>query len=180
MKELFGLFAQIAVSRKGPQDLPASSLVLALTVFGYWFVRYVVSHVLPPTLHWKLHLLVDVVFTLAWYAMLMRTAGRPERFIQTATAFFGFGLLLFPLWTVAIHYSWTLPEKHVLYGPVVILALAIAIWIIRAGSYILKAALELPLAACVLLMILQIFTGDLLMRAVTPTSSAAKYTQPST
>jgi len=168
MKELFGLFAQIAVSRKGPQDLPASSLVLALTVFGYWLVRYAVSSVLPPPPHWRLHLAVDVIFTLVWYAMLMRTAGRPERFVQTATAFFGFGLLLFPLWTVAIHFSWTLPEKHVLYVPAALLALAIAIWVIRAGSYVLKAALELPLAACVLLMILQVFTGDLLMAAVTP------------
>jgi len=76
--------------------------------------------------------------------------------------------LLFPLWTVAIHFSWTLPEKHVLYVPAALLALAIAIWVIRAGSYVLKAALELPLAACVLLMILQVFTGDLLMAAVTP------------
>jgi hypothetical protein len=168
MKELFGLFAQIAVSRKGPQDLPASSLVLALTVLGYWLVGYVAGRVLPPTVHWRLHLVIDIVFTLLWYALLLRSARRPERFVQTATAFFGVSSLLLPVWNVAIHYSLVLPKEHALYNPVVFCALAIAIWVIRAGSYILKAALELPFAACVLLMILQIFTGDLLMQAFTP------------
>jgi hypothetical protein len=168
MKELFRLFAQIALSRKGPQDLPASYVVLGLTVLGYWVVRYVISSIMPPTDHWRLHLLVEVVFTLVWYAVLLRTVGKPERFVQTATAIFGSWLLLAPPWVVAIHFSQTLPEKHVLYAPMVIIALAIAIWIIRASSYVLKHALELPIAACVLLTILQTFTGELLMRAISP------------
>ena len=50
----------------------------------------------------------------------------------------------------------------------VLIALAMAIWIIRASSYVLKHALEMPIAACVLLTILQTFTGELLMRAVSP------------
>ncbi len=43
MKELVQLFGQIAMSRKGPQDLPASGLVLALTVVSYAAVRVIVS-----------------------------------------------------------------------------------------------------------------------------------------
>jgi hypothetical protein len=168
MKELVQLFGQIAMSRKGPQDLPASWLVLALTVVGYAAVRFIVSSVLPPTAYWRLHLVVEIVYTLIWYAMLLRTVGKSERFLQTATAIFGFGLLLSPPWVVAIHYSQVLSEKHPLYAPVAILALALIIWIIRAGSYVLKAALEIPIAACVLLTILQMLAGDLLLRAVTP------------
>jgi hypothetical protein len=168
MKELFRLFAQIAVSRKGPQDLPASRFVLALTIFGYLLIRYAVSMATPPTPNWQLHLLVEVVFTLAWYALLLRAVGRPERFVQTATAVFGSWVVLAPGWVIAIHFSQTLPEKHALYGPTVIFALALAILIIRASSYVLKHALELPIAACVLLTLLQTFTGELLMRAVSP------------
>ena len=48
MKELLALFAQIAVSRKGPQDLPASWLLLVLTVAGYGIIRFLVSSVMPP------------------------------------------------------------------------------------------------------------------------------------
>ena len=174
MKELFGLFAQIAISRKGPQDLPASYVLLALTVIGYWVVRYVVSSLAPPAEHWRMHLLVQVVFTLAWYAVLLRAAGKPERFMQTATAIFGAGLLLQPPGVIAMHFWQELPEQHVLYAPMAILALAIAIWIIRAGSYVLKHALELPILACVILTILQTFTGEMLMRAVAPPSTVTQ------
>jgi uncharacterized membrane protein YbaN (DUF454 family) len=168
MKELFGLFAQIAISRKGPQDLPASYLLLALTVIGYWVIRYLVSAAMPPTEHWRLHLLVEVVFSLVWYAVLLRVVGKPERFMQTATAIFGSWLLLHPPWDIIVHFWQGLPQQHALYRPLAILALAIAIWIIRAGSYVLKHALELPILACVILTILQTFTGEMLMRAVSP------------
>lgn len=168
MKELFGLFFEIAMSRKGPQDLPASAVLLLLTVLGNWFVRFLVCLVAPPTPQWRLHLVIEIVFTLLWFAILLRAVGRPERFLQTATAMFGYGLLLFPPWTVAIHFSQRLQIDHVMYLPVALIALALAIWIIRAASFVLKAALELPIVACVLLTILQIFTGELLMQAVSP------------
>ena len=35
MKELIQLFTQIALLRRGPQDLPASLLLLTLTMIGY-------------------------------------------------------------------------------------------------------------------------------------------------
>src|SRR5687767_7948962 len=67
MKELLALFAQIAVSRKGPQDLPASYLLLVLTVAGYGLIRFAVSSVMPPVDQWRTHLLIEIAFTLAWY-----------------------------------------------------------------------------------------------------------------
>jgi hypothetical protein len=168
MKELFGLFAQIAISRKGPQDLPASYLLLALTVAGYWVLRYAVSVPLPPAHHWRMHLAIEIVFTLAWYAVLLRSLGRPERFLQAMSAMFGAWLVMAVPWVAAIHFSQTLPKEHLMYRPSMILALVVAIWIIRAFSYVLKHALELPIAACVLLALVQIFTGEMLMKAFTP------------
>ena len=171
MKELFGLFAQIAISRKGPQDLPASYVLLALTVLGYWVLRYAVSLAAPPAEHWRTHLLVQVVFTLVWYAVLLRAVGKPERFVQTATAIFGAQLLLDPPGVIAVHLWQELPEEHALFVPMAFVVLVIAIWVIRMGSYVLKHALELPLLACVILTILQTFTGEMLVRAVSPPPS---------
>jgi hypothetical protein len=173
MKELVQLFGQIAMSRKGPQDLPASWLVLALTLIGYAIVRAIVSWGLPPTAYWQRHLIVEIIFSLLWYGTLLRTVGKPERFLQTMTAMFGFSLLLFPPWIAAIHYSQVLSDKHPLYTPVALLALVLIVWIIRAASYVLKAALELPIAACVLLTILQFLASDLLLRAITPCEAPA-------
>src|SRR3979411_2972669 len=76
MRELIQLFAQIAMLRRGPQDLPASTLLLALTVIGYLGVNLVVSSVLPPVKGRAAPKLVDTLFTLAWYVALLRLVGR--------------------------------------------------------------------------------------------------------
>ena len=96
MTELLRLFGEIALSRKGPQDLPASPLLLALTVAAYAVVAFGVNLLLSPAESWRLQLLVEVAFTLAWYAVLLRAFGKPERFLQTATAMFGYQLVLAP------------------------------------------------------------------------------------
>src|SRR5205823_7466308 len=85
MKQLIQLFAQIALLRRGPQDLPASTLLLALTVSAYLAVNLVVSSVLPPVKSWPAQVLVDTLFTLAWYVALLKLVGRSERILQTAT-----------------------------------------------------------------------------------------------
>src|SRR5437879_246882 len=97
MKELIQLFAQIALLRRGPQDLPASTRLLALTVSAYLGVNLVVSSVLPPVKSWPAQVLVDTLFTLAWYVALLKLAGRAERVLQAATAVFGLQGLLSPL-----------------------------------------------------------------------------------
>ena len=98
MKELIQLYTQIALLRRGPQDLPASMLLLALTVVGYFAVNCLVSTVLPPLPgSWLAQLLVDVAFTFAWYVLLLKFAGKPERFLQTTTAVFGFQAVLSPM-----------------------------------------------------------------------------------
>src|SRR5204863_247710 len=79
------------------QDLPASTLLLALTVSAYLGVNLVVSSVLPPVKSWPAQVLVDTLFTLAWYVALLKLAGRSERILQTATAVFGLQGLLSPL-----------------------------------------------------------------------------------
>ena len=97
MSEFIRLYTQIALLRRGPQDLPASRLLLVLTVAGYLAVNFVVSGVLPPGGRWLETLLVATLFTLLWYLLLLRLAGRPERTLQTTTAVFGFQAVLTPL-----------------------------------------------------------------------------------
>jgi len=178
MKELVQLFTQIALSRKGPQDLPASSVLLAGTVVAYLLVNYIVSLVLPPITPWRLHLFADIAFTVLWYAALLRAFGKPERFMQTTTAMFGYQLVLAPLWIVAIYLSRQYTADTLLQFPAAVIGLAIAIWIIRAGGHVLKAALELPMAACVVLIILQILAGQLVLIALTPDDPLATTTAP--
>jgi hypothetical protein len=174
MMDLLRLYGQIATLRKGPQDVPGTQTVLVLTVAGYLLVNLVVTLVLPQVPGpWIIHLGIDVVFTLLWYVVLLRAAGRPERFLQTASAVFGYQAVLSPLW---IGTGWLIrrfqDDVNWLF-PVTLLGLVLVVWMISANAQILKAALEWSTAACVGLVILQIIVGQALILTLFPVPAAA-------
>jgi hypothetical protein len=168
MSEFIRLYTQIALLRRGPQDLPASRLLLALTVAGYFAVSFLASSVLPPEDHWREDLLVETPFTLLWYVVLLRLAGRPERTLQTTTAVFGFQTVLAPLvvscgWLVrrfSEDSPWQLPAYCAL--------LLLFAWVVAANSQIVKAALEWSATSSVVLVILENVAGWLLQSALFP------------
>jgi hypothetical protein len=171
MREVIRLYVQIALLRRGPQDLPVSRLLLILTVCGYAAVNALVNGLLPPSSGWPAQLAIDVLFTLAWYAALLQLTGRSERFLQTATAVFGFQSVLSPL---LIGSEWLMRrfgQDTTWQLPIAVASLALVIWLIAATSHVVKAALDWSSATSVALVILQIVAGQLLLLAVLPASS---------
>jgi len=166
MREVIGLFVQIALLRRGPQDLPASILLLLLTLAGYVAVNALVSSVLPVTADWPAQLAVEVLFTLGWYAGLLRLVGRRERFLQTATGVFGLRTLIAPAVTACAWLSRRFEHDGTWQLPIAVGGLALVIWLIAANSHVVKAALEWSSAASVALVILQIVSGQLLLFAL--------------
>jgi hypothetical protein len=164
MMELVRLFVQIALMRKGPQDLPVSAALLAATVAGYFIINCLVSIALPPIPGpWLGHLVVDVVFTFVWYALLLKLLRRPERFVQTTTAVFGYQTVLSPIWIAAVWLVRQFVDDDTFRFPITMLGIAIVVWLVSANAYVLKAALEWKLPACVALVILQILAGQILL-----------------
>ncbi len=89
------VFLDIVLWRRGPQDLPASVLLLVLVTALY----VAVSVVQLLMLHevggvWFVFVLLDPVLLLGGTWLLLRLFGHPERFLQTATAVLGTGALL--------------------------------------------------------------------------------------
>jgi hypothetical protein len=166
MKDLVRLFVQIALLRRGPQDLPASLLLLALTVLGYLCVNFLLSSVLPPDPHWRGPLLVDTVFMLLWYVGLLGLLGRPERILQTTTAVFGFQAVLSPLLIASEWLMRRVGDDTTWQVPVTCVGLLLLAWLIAANSHILKAALEWSGSASVALVILQMVVGWLVVSAM--------------
>jgi hypothetical protein len=164
MTELLRLFTQIALMRKGPQDLPASPVLLALTIAGYFGVHVVVGTVLPPIQGpWINHLLLDIVFTFFWYALLLYVVKKPERFLQTSTAVYGYQCVLSPLLVAAFGLQRRFDQESIWQFPLSLISLALFIWIVAANSHIVKAALDWSMAPSVALVILQTLAGELLV-----------------
>jgi hypothetical protein len=162
MREVLKLFAQILLLRRGPQDLPASGLLLMLTVAGYVGVNCLFSIVFPPARDWPTLLLVDVGFLLLWNALLLKLAGRPERTVQTTTAVFGYQLLLAPL---LVTLQWLAQRFHgdpTWEGPLVFAGLLLLVWLVAANSRIVSAALEWSITASVALVIVQTLAEEML------------------
>ncbi len=155
MKEILRLFVQIALLRRGPQDLPASLLLLVLTVIGYLGVNLMVGSAVLRDYHWRGLLLADAVFMLLWYIGLLSLAGRPERILQTLTAIFGFQGVLSPL---QIASEWLIRRFHedaAWQVPLSCVWLLVFAWLIAANSHIVKAALECSSSTSIVLVILQ-------------------------
>jgi hypothetical protein len=172
MKDIIRLFTEIALLRRGPQDLPASTLLLVLAIIGYLCVNFVVSSVLPPDEHWQGPLLVDALFTLVWYVALLRLLGRPERMLQTVSAVFGLQAVLSPLLIASTWLMRRVGEDAAWQLPVTCAGLLLLGWLIAANSQVVKAALEWPGAASVALVILQMIAAWLLVFALFPPARA--------
>jgi drug/metabolite transporter (DMT)-like permease len=171
MRELLRLFTQIAVLRKGPQDLPVSMLLLALTLCAYLGVNFLITSALPGNTHWPDErwqglLLLEALFTMTWYVVLLKIVGRPERALQTLTALFGLGAVLSPLLIAAQWLLRRFGEDATWSAPVVCLFLVMVAWLIAANSHVVKAALEWSTSASVALVILQMLASTLVLVTV--------------
>jgi hypothetical protein len=169
MTDLARLYADIALLRRGPQDVPASPLLLALTIIAYCLVNLVVNWALPPPSDpWFPVLLIDVLFTLAWYTALLSVFRRRERVLQTTTAVFGYRAVLAPLW---IGSEWLIRRFGTVESwqlPLAVGYTAVVVWMIAANSRVLKAALEWAMLPCVAVVLLEIIAGGLLAWAIVP------------
>ena len=169
MTDLARLYAQIALLKRGPQDLPASTRLLAITVLGYFTINLVVSLALPgDSGPWLAVLVVDVLFTLAWYVALLQLSRRPERMLQTTTAVFGYRAVLTPISIVSTWLVRRFGEDATWLLPASVAYTVVLVWMIVVNGHVLKAALEFSALYCYALVILEILTGQLVLLALVP------------
>jgi len=88
-------FLDIVLWRRGPQDLPASRLLLWLTAAAYVVVSIVQLTLLEePAAAWLVFVVLDPVLLTAGVYLLLKLFGKTDRFLQTATAVLGTGVVL--------------------------------------------------------------------------------------
>jgi hypothetical protein len=88
-------FLDIVLWRRGPQDLPASRMLLWLTAAAYVAVSIVQLTLLEePAAAWLVFVVLDPVLLTAGVYLLLKLFGKTDRFLQTATAVLGTGVVL--------------------------------------------------------------------------------------
>ncbi len=95
VQQFLRIFLDITLWRRGPQDLPASGLLVWITLLAYVLVSAVQLAALDESaLTWFFFLVVDPVLLMAWVWLVLKLYRRTERFQQTASAVLGTGALL--------------------------------------------------------------------------------------
>lgn len=105
MTELARIFVNIALLRRGPQDLPASGFLLGVLLLVSGLVNLGVAFAFELDVGLMLgRFVLAAALSLILTIAVLSIASRPQRFLQTATAMIGaelvtvpFGLLLFIL-----------------------------------------------------------------------------------
>lgn len=88
-------FLDIALWRKGPQDLPASPLLAVLVLIAYMATGLVRMRLFDLDLEAALlFICADAVMLGGWLWLVLAFFGRRQRFVQTITATLGVGLLV--------------------------------------------------------------------------------------
>jgi hypothetical protein len=165
----FRTYIDIVLFRKGPEDLPASQTLLILTIVANVLLTLVLSAALPLPEYNRFAVAgVGVAFVLAWYWALLRLAGRPERFLQTTSAVFGFEIILLPAYGVV---RMMLPEQTAELSPrvpILLAGAAIEIWTLAVNGRIVRSATQWSLPISVAVVLIQALTHLLLVSSLYP------------
>jgi hypothetical protein len=95
VQQFLRIFLDIVLWRRGPQDLPASRLLLALSVAAYVAVSVAqLALFTESTANWLFYTVLEPLLLLGWTWLVLRILGRGARFLQTATAVFGANAML--------------------------------------------------------------------------------------
>lgn len=174
LQEAARVYVGIARLKNGPEDLPAVPSLLATTIIAYAVVSLGLGALLPPQPgHPVVLLLIDTVLMLVWLKLVLQLARKPERFLQTAMAVFGFQLVLSPLFAAGMGIYLNLREDPAWQLPVSILVVALGVWALVVNTRILQAATQWPGAACAALVIAQALIVRVILLAILPEAPAA-------
>lgn len=144
MRALFDLFLDICLFRKGPQDVPASAVLLKVCLLAYALSGFVVLRLSTPSAIAIPQILLDLALLAGLLYLVLSLRRYPQRFPQTLSALTGVGVLMallaLPLMVWIVRQS---PDGDAVLPSMLLLGLMS--WSIAIMAHILRHALNIPL-----------------------------------
>lgn len=164
-------FFDIALHRRGPEDLPASQFLLGLVLAVYLVIGLVALQLGSTISRAATLLLLDTAVYLSLVWAVLRLFGRARRYLQTATAMIGtdvlFNTIGLPL--MLLEESVQAPPGELTMPRFMFLVLFI--WSVDVGGYILSKAIEKPYIVAVAIVLVYVLTSGALREAFLPAGS---------
>lgn len=146
MQALVLYFVDLCLLRRGPQDLPASAVLLVVTLAVDLAVGIVLASV-GSLSAWQglLQGAVDVLLMLALLRGALALTGRAGRFTQAATALLGSGALIGAAAVLPLAVLSGAEEASALSPLAVLLMLALIAWSLLVTGHILRHTFQISL-----------------------------------
>jgi hypothetical protein len=168
------VFIDIARLRRGPEDLPFDRSLLLGTIVTFALLNLGIGHMSPDGELPPLALvLIEVTMMLVSLRLMLQIANRSERFVQTATAMFGFQVVLVPAQLLVAWLSLRYVTGNSVPAPVLLLWAAVAIWTLIVATRILRSATGWPTAVCVAMILTVGMVTSLLLVLLYPHAFAS-------
>lgn len=140
---LIKLFFDICLYRKGPQDLPVSSLLLGLSLLAYLIVGMVLLGLETTWTDAAIQALVEAGMLLGFVFITLQIAGLTSRFLQTSTAMVGTDVVISSFAVPLLTWMISSPESK---GVIYLFLLMLMLWHVAVVAHILRHALSRSLA----------------------------------
>jgi hypothetical protein len=165
-------FLDICLLKKGPEDLPKSSVLLFLCLFMYTLIDVLLTVQSRPFEYALLVSLVDVGFLLLVTFLILKQHQKLDRWHQTMTALFGTGVILgmfiFPLVFGGVQNHYEAWVQQI----IVFLFLIMVIWNVAVLAHIVRHAISTSMGIGIMIAILYIWMSSLLITMLFPEISA--------
>jgi len=161
LRALFGVFVDIMLLKRGPEELPASRLLLTVLVALNIVLYSIAGSVLAPPTGVKapdpwLVQIAGIALILGWFRVAFLAVRKPERYVQTMIAVFGVNLLslpVFPLFAALAPYIEQKPGGEPAPAVLQLLVLAITFWVAAVVVRIVKVAFDWSWFVAILFMV---------------------------
>lgn len=169
MWALVSTFIDIAIHRRGPEDVPASRFLFGLVLICYLIAGLIYTSLLYPFSDAMLGVAVAALWLLSFLGLTLWVMGKAARFLQTATAYIGVDTLLTLLQLPLPQWIKQDPGAEASMPVLVFVWFFLSlIWSLEVFSYILSRTLQVAYWNAVLLVIFYFLVQQIVLANLLP------------
>lgn len=171
MYVLFRPFLEICFFKRGPQGLPASTLLLALTLVAHTLFSVVLSWPAYPPLGALLAGILDTLVLAILTLSLLSMQGLGKRLVPTLSALAGSGALISALAVLPVYWLFASEQNGEPNAAAVLILMAMVAWSIAVMAHILRHSLGSSPAIALVIAVLFYWLAVIARNAVFPIAS---------
>ncbi len=164
MYAYLNLLLNICLFRKGPQDIPHSTLLFRLSVIGFTLINYLLTQLSINAFNALLQVGVELIIIISFAGIVLYISNKPKRFLQTICALTGTDAL-FSVIAIPVISSLIIDNNNDL-ATLTILMVMLWNWLVTA--HIIKHAINKPFSFAAGIVFLYIFSTFQIMGTLFP------------